>query len=136
MAILLPPTPMGVPPGHSFWNDWYEKLRTIVNEGSISVLWSNINFSGSSLTDLASRAHNNLQSSQGGTAGEFYHLTAAEYAALQAARSTRGVDTTDYVIVDDDATGLVLKSPDGHYWQIQVDNTGTLGTTDLGLTKP
>jgi len=84
MAVLLPPTPVGVPPGHSFWNDWYEKLRTIVNQGSISVLWSNINFSGSSITDIASRAHNNLQSLQGGTTGEYYHLTAAQHAALTA----------------------------------------------------
>lgn len=84
MAILLPPTPVGVPPGHSFWNDWYEKLRTIVNQGSISVLWANINFSGSDITSIASRAHNNLQSLQGGTAGEYFHLTAAQYAALTA----------------------------------------------------
>lgn len=84
MAVLLPPTPVGVPPGHSFWNDWYEKLRTIVNQGSISVLWGNINFSGSNITSIASRAHNNLQSIQGGTAGEYFHLTAAQYAALTA----------------------------------------------------
>lgn len=31
MAQLLPPTPVGVPPGHSFWNDWYEKMRTLIN---------------------------------------------------------------------------------------------------------
>lgn len=27
----LPPQPMGVPPGHSYWNDWYEKLRALVD---------------------------------------------------------------------------------------------------------
>jgi hypothetical protein len=31
---------------------------------------------------------------------------------------------------------LVLKSPDGHYWRVQVTNAGALTTTDLGLTKP
>ncbi len=31
MGTKLPPSPVGVPPGHSFWNDWYEKLRTLVN---------------------------------------------------------------------------------------------------------
>ena len=71
MAVILPPTPIGVPPGHSFWNDWYEKLRTIVNNGSISVTWSNINFDGST-----------LQSIQGGTTGQYYHLTAAQHASL------------------------------------------------------
>jgi hypothetical protein len=75
MADLLPPTPVGVPPGHSFWNDWYERLRTLVNTGTVSVLWNSINFAGSNITNIANRAHNNLQSVQGGTAGEYYHLT-------------------------------------------------------------
>lgn len=39
---LLPPSPIGQPPGNSFWNDWYEKLRTIINTGAISVAWANI----------------------------------------------------------------------------------------------
>jgi len=82
MAVILPPTPIGVPPGHSFWNDWYEKLRTVVNTGAISVTWTNINFTGSNITSIASRAHNNLQSIQGGTSGEYYHLTAAQHASL------------------------------------------------------
>lgn len=82
MAVILPPTPIGVPPGHSFWNDWYEKLRTIVNNGSISVTWSNINFAGSTLSSIASRAHSALQSIQGGTTGQYYHLTAAQHASL------------------------------------------------------
>lgn len=84
MAILLPPVPTGSPPGSGFWNDWYEKLRNIVNTGAIVISWSSINFSGSSITDIVSRAHNNLQSIQGGAAGEYYHLTAAQHAALSA----------------------------------------------------
>jgi len=28
---VLPPSPLGSPPGSSFWNDWYEKLRTMIN---------------------------------------------------------------------------------------------------------
>jgi len=46
------------------------------------------------------------------------------------------VDTLDDVIVDDSANGLVLKSPDAHYWRITVDNAGALTTTDLGTVKP
>jgi hypothetical protein len=138
MADILPPTPVGVPPGSSYWNDWYEKLRALVNQGAISVLWSNINFSGSNLTDLATRAHNNLQSIQGGAAGEFYHLDLAEHTEATATRSSRGVDTTDDLIVDDATQGLVLKDTQGtpHYWRITIDNTGTLVITDLGTTKP
>ncbi len=47
-----------------------------------------------------------------------------------------GVDTTEDLIVDNSDAGLVLKSPDGHYWRFQVNNSGALVTTDLGLTKP
>jgi len=31
MAAKLPPQPLGVPPGSSYWNDWYEKLRHFVD---------------------------------------------------------------------------------------------------------
>jgi hypothetical protein len=31
---------------------------------------------------------------------------------------------------------LILRSPDGHYWKVEVGNTGTLTTTDLGTTIP
>lgn len=84
MPQKLPPVPYGSPPGSSFWNDWYEKLRTLINTGTVTVTWSNIDFSGSNITDIVGRAHNNLQSLQGGTAGEYYHLTAAQHAALTA----------------------------------------------------
>lgn len=84
MANKLPPVPYGSPPGSSFWNDWYEKLRTLINTGTVTVVWANIDFSGSNITDIVNRAHNNLQSLQGGAAGEYYHLTAAQYAALTA----------------------------------------------------
>lgn len=36
----LPPQPLGVPPGSSYWNDWYEKLRTFVDQITTSVDWS------------------------------------------------------------------------------------------------
>jgi hypothetical protein len=36
----LPPQPLGVPPGSSYFNDWYEKLRTFVEQITTSVAWS------------------------------------------------------------------------------------------------
>jgi hypothetical protein len=92
MAVQLPPVPYGSPPGSSFWNDWYEKLRRLVNDGAISILWTSINFSGSKITDIASRNHNQLQSFQGGSAGQYYHLTAAQQA--QVAALPAGISTT------------------------------------------
>lgn len=41
MAInLLPPSPLGSPPGSGFWNDWYEKLRVLVNTIASGFSWS------------------------------------------------------------------------------------------------
>lgn len=129
MAGKLPPIPVGVPPGHSFWNDWYEKLRTLVNDILTSISWSIITgtpttLSGYGITDGQSTTQKNI---------------ANGYAGLNAAsRTTKGVDTTDDVIIDLATKGLVLKDTQGpaHYWRVTIDNTGALITTDLGTTKP
>jgi hypothetical protein len=60
----LPPTPVGVPPGSSYWNDWYEKLRSLINS--------------------AIQNHNDLQNIQGGNSAERYHLTNAQASAVAA----------------------------------------------------
>lgn len=36
MSGKLPPSPVGMPPGHSFWNDWYEKIRDVINNTLIN----------------------------------------------------------------------------------------------------
>jgi hypothetical protein len=51
-------------------------------------------------------------------------------------RNRNGSDTTDDIIIDNADAGLVLKSPDGDYWRIQVTNLGALTITNLGATKP
>lgn len=78
MATIIPPTPIGSPPGSAFWNDWFEKIRTLINSGTITSSWTSLNFTSSNITDIVTRNHNNLQSFQGGSAGEYYHLTSAQ----------------------------------------------------------
>ena len=115
MADLLPPMPVGVPPSHSFWNDWYEKLRTLINTGSVSVLWGNINFSGSNLTSIVTRAHNNLQSMQGGSAGEYNHLTNLQLSRATTVISKSGLPTTSdiaagqWAVYKDTSGGATLR---------------------------
>jgi len=70
MASKLPPLPVGVAPGSGYWNDWYEKLRKIINDL------------------IGGVGHNTLAGLQGGQAGEYYHLTLAEYTALSTATDT------------------------------------------------
>lgn len=135
MAIIIPPAPIGAPFADYTWIDWYQKVRVAINDVN------NIN-------------HNDLQNIQGGAVNDRYHLTAAQLAAIQyttnkdtangyaglnaSSRTTKGVDTTDDIIIDLATKGLVLKDTQGtpHYWRVTIDNTGVLQTTDLGTTKP
>jgi hypothetical protein len=92
MASKLPPLPVGVAPGSGYWNDWYEKLRKIIN-------------------DLISGVgHNTLAGLQGGQAGEYYHLTQAEYTALSTPTDnwTYVKLTTDQVVTTTSGTATAL----------------------------
>lgn len=125
----LPPLPVGVAPGSGYWNDWYEKLRNIVNTPITSLAWSAITgkpstLSGYGITDGQSTAAKNAVNG---------------YAGLNSvSRTTKGVDTTDDIIVDLATKGLVLKDTQAtpHYWRITISTLGVLTTTDLGTTKP
>jgi hypothetical protein len=79
MASKLPPLPVGVAPGSGYWNDWYEKLRKIINDL------------------IGGVGHNTLAGLQGGQAGEYYHLTQAEHASIVA-----GLDSWTYVKLTSD----------------------------------
>ena len=83
MASGLPPPPINDQPGSFTWLEWYRQLRSYISTTG-SVPWYVIDFAGSNITDIALRDHNNLQNTQGGTSGEKYHLTAAQYSALTA----------------------------------------------------
>ena len=58
------------------WLQWFNKLSYVIN----SISWSAINFTGSNLTDIQTRNHNDLQSMQGGLpTTEYYHLSNAQH---------------------------------------------------------
>ena len=129
MAGLLPPTPVGVPPGHSYWNDWYEKMRTIVNDVAAGLSWSTLTGTPTTLGGYGITDGQNTSQKD----------AANGYAGLNASsRTTKGVDTTDDVIIDLATKGLVLKDTAGtpHYWRVSVSTLGVLTATDLGTTKP
>lgn len=136
MAILLPPAPP-VPrtkeqqhtafTNASFWSDWYEQLRTIVNNIASGITWATITgtpttLSGYGITDAQPISDKNSSSGYAGLNGS--------------SRIIKGVDTTDDVIIDSTTNGMVLKSPNGHYWRATISNLGVLTWTDLGTTKP
>lgn len=77
MATLSPPPRSGNDPFDRWARLLYEWVK-----GALSSTWSLLDFTGSNLTDIATRNHNDLQNIQGGAATERYHLTAAEHTAL------------------------------------------------------
>lgn len=56
--------------------------------------------------------------------------------ANQAVTSNVKIVVTGDVIVDDSSKGMVLKSPNGHYWRGTIDNAGALSWADLGTSLP
>jgi len=137
MADILPPFPVDSEPNSYSRIDWYLKLRNLLNSVN-SVAWAVVDKAGSNLTDIQTRNHNDLQNVQGGGASERYHLNAAQHTETTNARSSRGIDTTDDVVIDLATKGLVLKDTQGtpHYWRVTISTLGALTTTDLGTTKP
>lgn len=89
------------------WARWFldvsRKLRDIA-----AIAWDQLDFTGSNLTDLQTRNHNDLQSIQGGTATQRYHLTVDELQALRGGRGSGmdGVDGEDSYAVIPGPRGL------------------------------
>lgn len=60
---LIPPQPIGVLPGSGLWNDWIEKIRSVVNQTLSAINWSIITgtpttLAGYGITDAQSKLNN------------------------------------------------------------------------------
>lgn len=60
------------------WRDWFYKINHKVQKAG-QIVWTQLSFSGSNLTDISTRNHNDLQNIQGGAAGDEYHLTLEQH---------------------------------------------------------
>lgn len=78
--INLPPAP--IQEDSDAMRTWYARLRDSVLKIGSSITWLNMDFTGSNLTSILTRNHNDLQSIQGGSNGSRYHLTGAQQADL------------------------------------------------------
>lgn len=125
---LIPPMPNGVVPGSAYWNDWIEKLRSIINSFSSGFPFSAITGKPTTLFGYGITDPVELTTHKDQPSG---------YAGLSAgSRVTKGVKTTDYVVIDSTTTGLTMKSPNGHYWVATISNAGAVTWTDVGTTSP
>ena len=122
MATGLPPPPINDQPGSFVWLEWYRKLRDYIGTNG-SVPWYIINFAGSNITDIATRDHDQLQNLDGGTAGEHYHLTLAQWNMIVAAGAIRETVTTNrtyYVRTDgNDSNNGLTNTSGGAFLTIQ-----------------
>jgi len=91
------------PPVHSadrtVWSNWYVAVKDGINNLRNDLKWINLDFTGSNLTDIETRNHNDLQSINGGSSTERYHLTAAQHTDLTDA----GDSTSHYHASDRDS---------------------------------
>lgn len=75
------------PVGNSHeWREWFFNLWQSLGGTSGTILYTDLNFTGSNITSILTRAHNTLQGLQGGNVGgtEYYHLDATQYTTLTA----------------------------------------------------
>lgn len=117
MAGTLPPAPINEPPGSFAWQQWYSQL-SLLYSATGSIPWTAVDKAGANITDLPNRTHGNLQSLQGGAAGEYYHVTSAQSGGTGIPRGIRTVTTatdtlsaTDYSIIGNRAGIITLTLP-------------------------
>lgn len=125
--------PQGVPPGHQFWNLWYSQLRDIINNIATSIKWTNLNFTGSKIEDIASRDHNKLTNIQGGTVADYQHLTTAQVASLSGVGNlvmySKSSDPTTTDIIS--GTSKLYKNTTTSIVKLWVNDGGTLKSVTL-----
>lgn len=80
MGLKIPPPPTSEKDITSpIWGHWFEIVKNnITTQG----LFSNLDFTGSNITSILTRNHNDLQSIQGGSSTERYHLSLADYTTV------------------------------------------------------
>jgi hypothetical protein len=68
------------------WREWFFNLWQSLGGAQGQILYTDLNFTGSNLNSIQTRAHNILQGLQGGNVGgtEYYHLNATTYANVLA----------------------------------------------------
>jgi len=93
--IRIPPPPPMENKDPGMWLGWYNAVHDAISRLSNALSWGNINFTGSNITDILTRNHNDLSSLQGGSSTERYHLTSTQASAIAAFNATQWTDLTD-----------------------------------------
>lgn len=123
----LDPVPPGQEGAPMYLQSWL--VRTLQKISSLTAYdWPLINFTGSNITDIVNKDHNDLDNKQGGTTNEYYHLTSAQETKLN------GIETGAEVnnISDTNATDLTDTGDTTlHYHSADRDRSNHTGTQTL-----
>lgn len=120
--VPLAPPPPGKDPIQDRW--MYLLWKRIGSTGQL--LWSYLSFTGSNLTDIETRNHNDLQNIAGGASNDYSHLTAAQLTDLTDAGES-SLHYHPYALTKNSNAGT-LTIPAGFQLLVydSFDNTGTL----------
>lgn len=95
MGFKLPPPPVGNDVSSPAFRDWFYKIQQFLQIAG-NILFTELNFTGSNITSIETRNHNDLQNIQGGTTTERYHLTQLQAIDLVSGnRNHPGIDGMD-----------------------------------------
>lgn len=86
MAIKFDPPPIQDKENSESWKNWFVQLKRNLSTLS-SLSWGLIDFTGSNITSIVNRNHNDLTSKQGGTTNEYYHITSSQSSSLSSGLS-------------------------------------------------
>ena len=136
--MALGPPPINTPITSSLWKRYFQRLSTqIVGSGAGGVGYFNgLNFTSSNITSIVTRTHNSLQTHQGGSSGERYHLTLAQHTGVIAGGNfTKSVtDSIAAGATQTQAGATALTKDINRVTTVGADNDGVkLPTASAGL---
>lgn len=147
MAAGVPPPPLNSPAGSYYWLEWYTNLTNFLNGTNIP--WSNLNFTGSNLTDIQTRNHNDLQNIQGGNPTNHYHVLGTGWikgdgtssrvpGGWSAARSAAGTYVITHnlgLLAPDYMAGATSNTTGGIVTSVELTNTNAFTVHVANLTS-
>jgi len=127
VAVSLPPPPLKATPVDFVWTSWYNSLYQVVSNSS-TITWASIDKTGSSLSDITTRNHSQLNAIQGGGGGNYYHLNLTDYNGVSAAASLAKQLSTSVALTGGtiDGTTIGATTPStGKFTSLQGGTSGT-----------
>ena len=126
----LPPPPLKDGSFPYVWQEWFRVLRNTIQSVASAIPWTSVSKSGSNLTDIVIRNHDNLQNTAGsGT----YHLSSTEHGALTGSVTGAWSPTfTNLTVINGTGgatyVGRYTRLGRMVFWEVTITCTGTATT--------